>query len=245
MDAGEVVERLRRAGCVAAEEEAAELCRAAGGDAQMLAGMLDRREGGEPLAWVVGGIDFGGRRIAVDPGVYVPRAHTVDLVRRAAALLGPGGRAVDLCTGCGAVAAALGGVGVDLDPRAVACARRNGVPAVVADVAAVPFAEGMFGVVTAVPPYVPTAARRLLPADVQAFEPSLALDGGPDGLAVVASVIGAAARLLRPGGWLLVEIGGDQGHPAAEHLHAKGFVDVDAWTDDDGDLRGILARAVR
>jgi release factor glutamine methyltransferase len=237
-----VVERLRRAGCVAAEEEAAELCRAADGDTQVLDALLARRERGEPLAWVVGSIDFGGRRILVDAGVYVPRAHTAALAARALALLAPGERAADLCTGSGAVAAILGAIGVDLDPLAVACARRNGVPAVVADVAAVPFAAGAFDVVTAVAPYVPSAARLLLPADVQAFEPPIALDGGVDGLAVVAVVIRSAARLLRSGGWLLIEIGAGHGNPVAQQLTAAGFTSIATWADDDGDLRGIRAR---
>ena len=234
-----VVDRLRRAGCVAAEEEAAELRAAAGGDPEAL---LRRREQGEPLAWVVGSIRFAGRRVAVDPGVYVPRAHSAELAGRAARLMAAGDRAVDLCTGCGAIAAVVGALGVDLDPLAVACARRNGVPAVVGDAAHVPLAAGAFTVVTAVAPYVPSTARRLLPADVQAFEPPLALDGGPDGLTVVAAVVGAAARLLHPGGALLTEIGADQDVAVARLLTAAGFVDIATWTDDDGDLRGIEAR---
>jgi release factor glutamine methyltransferase len=237
-----VVERLRRAGCVAAEEEAAELCLVADGDPLVLDGLVARREHGEPLAWVVGSNDLAGRRIHVDAGVYVPRAHTAALAARALALRAPGERAADLCTGSGAVAAVLGAMGVDLDPLAAACARRNGVPAVVADVAAVPFAAGAFDVVTAVAPYVPSAARRLLPADVQAFEPPLALDGGADGLAVVPEVIRSAARLLRPGGWLLMEIGAGQGIPVAQQLTAAGFLSIAIWADDDGDLRGIQAQ---
>jgi release factor glutamine methyltransferase len=93
-----------------------------------------------------------------------------------------------------------------------------------------------------VAPYVPTAELRLLPADVQRHEPRLALDGGADGLDLVRRVIAAAADLLRSGGWLLVEVGGDQDAALTPTLTATGFDVVIPWWDDDGDLRGIASR---
>lgn len=237
--------RLAAAGCVAAAEEAAELVAAAPDDGT-LEGWLVRREGGEPLAWITGTTRFCGRPLHVAPGVYVPRAQTEELARRAAAVLPPHGRAVDLCTGVGAVAAHLRAevptadvVGVDVDRRAAACARRNGVPVVVADLAAALHAE--VDVVTAVAPYVPTRQLSLLPADVQRHEPRLALDGGGDGLDVVRRVVAAAARLLRPGGALLVEVGGDQDDGLAPALE-RSFDRATPWLDDEGDLRGLVAR---
>jgi release factor glutamine methyltransferase len=179
----------------------------------------------------------------------VPRPQTADLARRAAALLPTGGRAADLCTGCGAIAAHLLAVrpgatvvGVDLDRHAAAVARANGVPAIVGDVDALPLRASAFAVVTAVAPYVPTAAIALLPADVQRHEPRRALDGGSDGLAIVRRVVGAAARLLRPGGALLVELGGDQDVALEPALAGAGFGEVEPWRDEDGDLRGLVAR---
>lgn len=83
---------------------------------------------------------------------------------------------------------------------------------------------------------------RFLPADVQTYEPTLALDGGFDGLAVVRRLVAAAARLLRPGGWLLIELGADQAQALAPTLAANGFTRQDAWSDEDGDLRGLSAR---
>jgi release factor glutamine methyltransferase len=232
-------ERLRRAGCVAAEEEAAELL-AVGADEAM----VRRREAGEPLAWIVGSAPFCGRRVRVAPGVYVPRSQTEGLARRAAAALPPGGRAVELCCGAGAIAAQLRAedptafvVGVDVDPLAAACARANGVPAIVADVDA-PL-RGRFDVVAAVAPYVPTAELAYLPADVQRHEPRRALDGGADGLDLVRRVVEAAERLLRPGGALLLELGGDQD----ERLDLARWCSVEAWFDEDGDLRGLSATA--
>jgi release factor glutamine methyltransferase len=246
-----VTDRLAAAGCVAAGEEAAELV-AAAPDASTLEALLRRREEGEPLAWLTGTTVFCGRPLRVAPGVFEPRTQTEELARRAAAALPAGGRAADLCTGSGAVAAHLRAsnpaatvVGVDLDPRAAACARSNSVPAVVGDVDGPLGGAGTWDVVTAVAPYVPTGDLGLLPRDVQRWEPVAALDGGPDGLDLVARVVAAAGRLLRSGGRLLVEIGGEQNEGLAPALDAAGLSDVATWRDEDGDLRGLTAVVTR
>jgi release factor glutamine methyltransferase len=144
-----IVTRLRAAGCVFAEDEALLLISAARTPAD-LAAMVDRRAAGLPLEHVLGWAEFCGLRVAVDPGVFVPRRRTEFLVRQAAALApkaavarlaaSPNGRAlaqpqavvVDLCCGSGAVGAALVAAldrvelyAVDIDPAAVRCARRN------------------------------------------------------------------------------------------------------------------------
>jgi len=241
--------RLRAAGCVAAEEEADELIEAAG-DGAALEASLTRREAGEPLAWLTGWALFCGRRLAVEPGVYVPRCQSEGLARRGAVRLAASRskRAADLCTGTGAVALHLRRdvpsavvVGVDCDWRAVACAARNGVPGVVGDLGTA-LRPGVFDVVTAVAPYVPTEEMAFLPRDVRLHEPQVALDGGPGGLAVVRRVVAEAARLLRPGGWLLVEVGGGQDEALRPSLEAAGFGQVSPWADEEGDLRGVEAR---
>lgn len=243
------VARLAAAGCVAAPEEAAELV-ATAADAASLESMIARREQGEPLPWITGSLTFAGQRLAVATGVYVPRFQTEELALRAAALLPPGGRALDLCTGAGAIAAHLQAqvptavvIGIDRDEHSVRCARGNGVVALVADVAALPLPAGLVvDVVTAVAPYVPTPDLRFLPADVQRHEPQLALDGGADGLDLVRHVVRAAGQHLRPGGWLLTELGGNQDAELAVTLGSSGFDGVEPWHDEDGDLRGITAR---
>lgn len=242
-----VVVRLAAAGCVAAEAEADEIVAAAPDHATIERWTL-RREEGEPLAWIVGSTSFCGRRVHVAPGVYEPRAQSEELARRAVAVLARGGAAADLCCGSGAIAVHLQSavvtatvVAVDRDPRAVSCARRNGVPAIVGDVG-LALRPRSFDVVTAVAPYVPTRHLRLLPADVQRYEPPGALDGGADGLEVVRRVIGSAADLLVPGGWVLVEIGGEQDRALRPTLDAHGYESVATWVDDDGDLRGLMAR---
>jgi release factor glutamine methyltransferase len=247
----DVVSRLAAAGCVAPDEEARELQHDAP-DHATLEARLRRREAGEPLPWITGRVDFGGVLLHVDPGVYVPRPQSQELARRAAAWLPPHGFAVDLCTGCGALAAWLRRavpdafvVGVDADAGAARCAARNGVRVVVGDLAAPVHASNAVDVVTAVAPYVPTSDRRLLPVDVQRHEPALALDGGDDGLAVVRRVVEHAAVLLRPDSHLLLELGGAQDAVLAPHLARHGFTVVDTWHDGDGDLRGILAAKLR
>ena len=239
------VERLAAAGCVAADEEAEMLTEAAGGDARRLDALVRRREAGEPVEWIVGWAPFCGRRIVVHPGVYVPRVQTEVLARRAVARLPPGGVAVDLATGSGAVAAVLQAadpsatvVATELDPVAAACARANGVTVLEGDLdGPLPSSlEGRVDVLTANVPYVPTSALGLLPRDVQAHEPRLALDGGDDGLDLVRRVLDRAARWLRAGtGRALVEIGPDQ---------AAAFPDLVHHVDDEGDVRALELHAV-
>ena len=94
---------------------------------------------------------------------------------------------------------------------------------------------------TAVVPYVPTDSLRVLPRDVQAFEPRLALDGGVDGTDLLAEVVRRSPRWLRPGGWLLLELGGDQAEPIGRLLHESGLEGVDVMADEDGDPRAICA----
>ncbi len=248
-----LVERLRRAGCVAAEEEASELEVSAGGDQVLLEHLVQRRVGGEPLAWVTGSILFAGHRILVRPGVYVPRAQSELLVTRALLKLPRDGCAVDLCTGSGAVAVALARarplasvVGTELDPAACACARENGVTVYSGDLTEPLPAElvGRVDLVTAVAPYVPTAALGLLPRDSRDHEPLTALDGGPDGIGVLTRVIVQAAGLLRGGGWLLVELGGDEADRVAGLLHSQGYRHVQTSCDEDGDVRCLEAQLV-
>jgi release factor glutamine methyltransferase len=243
-----VIDRLHAAGCVAAEEEA-ELLIGAAPDEATLEVWLEQRERGEPLAWITGTTDFCGRTVKVDRGVYVPRPQSEELARRAAAAMPAGGGwAADLCTGSGAVAAHIQAearaamvVGVDNDRLAVRCARSNGVTAFLGDVNG-PLRGRGFDVVTAVAPYVPTGELRFLPADVQRYEPRSALDGGQDGLGVLRKVVDAAGSLLRPGGWLLAEVGGDQDEGLTTTLAGRGFAGVTTWRDQDGDLRGLAAR---
>ena len=213
--------------------------------------LIARRLRGEPLAWITGWVRFCDVRVGVDPGVFVPRPHSERLARRAATLLSAESVAVDLCTGSGAVAAVLGSVrpratvvATDIDPAAVACARRNGVRALEGnlDEPLPPSVRGNVDVVTAVVPYVPTEELHLLPRDVLDHEPRHALDGGPRGTVMLGRAVGAAARLLRPGGSVLLELGGDQAAEMWTVLSVAGMSDIRVHRDGDGQDRAIEAR---
>ena len=248
---GATTARLAAAGCVAPDREADALVEAAGGDADRLELLVQRRELGEPLPWLTGHAEFCGLRIALVPGVYVPREQSEPLARRAAELLPPDGVGVDLCTGSGALAAVMAAawpgarvLGTDLSAEAVACARANGVDAFEGRLDE-PLAVELLGrvdVLCAVVPYVPTEAIAFLPRDVQAFEPALALDGGPEGLDLLADAARAGARWLRRGGWLGLELGGEQAVALDGLLAQLGFTDVETILDDDGDPRAVWAR---
>ena len=247
-----VIDALVAAGCVAPSEESEELLRAAELGVGDLEDLLARRVRGEPLAWIVGSVGFCDLRLRVDPGVYVPRPHTEALARRAASLLPPDGIGVDLCTGCGSVAAVMRSfrpdaevLGTDIDPVAIACAERNGVTALLGDLdEPLPATwEGLVDVLTAVVPYVPTGELHLLPRDVTAFEPRLALDGGTGGIALLERVARLSPRWLRPGGHLLLELGGDQARTMSTTLGDVGLTAIHVHRDDDG--RDRMIEAVR
>jgi release factor glutamine methyltransferase len=238
-DAPSVVARLRAAGCVYAEDEARMLLEAAD-SANELHYLVQRRCAGEPLEHVVGWASFCGERIAVAPGVFVPRRRTEFLVRQAvaavAAVGGPRPVVVDLCCGSGAVGAALLTMlgdallhAVDVDAAAVACARANLAPRgghVYQGDLFDPLPSTLAGHVDLIvvnAPYVPTGEVRLLPAEARLHEPRTALDGGLDGLDVYRRVVAGAREWLAPGGRLLLEASEAQLAALLALLDGQGF----------------------
>lgn len=242
-----VVDRLRAAGSVFAEEEARLLVTEARSPDDLEA-MVARRVAGLPLEHVLGWVEFCGLRIAVDAGVFVPRRRTELLVdeavrcaRRAAEDAGEAGTrrppvVVDLCCGSGAVAAAVVDRmrpmavelhAVDVEPAAVRCAHRNlpGGRVYEGDLSApLPVdLRGRVDVLVANAPYVPTGAVGLMPPEARTHEPRVALDGGPDGLSVVRRVLAEAPRWLTPGGVVLVESSEGQAPVAVEAVVATGL----------------------
>ncbi|MFG3705141.1 putative protein N(5)-glutamine methyltransferase [Micromonospora sp. NPDC047670] len=248
-----LVHRLRAAGCVYAEDEA-DLLIAAADSPQALADLAARRVAGLPLEHLLGWAEFCGERIAVEPGVFVPRARTALLVDAAAAVTGPAAAVVDLCCGSGATTVALARrlaprwlAAADVDPAAVACARRNlaplGVPVFHGDLYAPLPARwrGRLDLVVANAPYVPTAAVALMPPEARLHEAPVALDGGPDGLAVLRRVAAGAARWLAPGGHLVVETSEAQTEALCAALAAAGLRPT-VTRDDDRDATAVTAR---
>jgi release factor glutamine methyltransferase len=263
-----LVARLRAAGCVFAEDEAGLLLAAATSPGQ-LEGMVARRVEGLPLEHVLGWVEFHGLRLAVDPGVFVPRQRTGFLVDEALRLLGrhPAPQPVtvlDLCCGCGALGVALacalaGGPGgvpgqassrtelhaSDVEPAAVRCARRNVEPVggrVHAGDLYDPLPSSLRGrvdVLLANVPYVPTGAIGLMPPEARLHEPRVALDGGEDGLAVLRRVADGAPGWLAPGGHLLVETSDDQAAEAVAAFERAGLV---ARVEGDDESTAVLGR---
>jgi release factor glutamine methyltransferase len=231
----QTVTALRAAGCVFAEDEARLLLGAAAGPVE-LADLVRRRVDGLPLEVLLGWADFRGLRVAVDPGVFVPRQRSAFLVEQAVAGARPGSVVVDLCCGTGAVGLAMLAVSgelqlhaVDLDPAAVRCAGRNlagtGARVYTGDLyEPLPATlRGTVEVVVANAPYVPTDAIALMPVEAREHEPRLALDGGPDGVDLHRRVAIGAPDWLRPGGRLLIETTAEQAGWGAEAMADAGL----------------------
>ena len=250
LSADAITGRLSAAGCVFAEEEARLLIESASSP-DALRAMVSERVAGVPLEHVVGWAEFCGLRIAIDPGVFVPRRRSELLARRAAELCRPGGTTprnpprglagqasvvIDLACGSGAIGAAIATLAADvelyaadIDPAAVACARRNLAP-VGGQVYAGDLYEplpgrlrGRVSVIAANVPYVPTEAVTLMPPEARVYEPLVALDGGPDGLDVLRRAAVGSAAWLMPGGHLLIETASGQAEIAAAAFAAAGL----------------------
>jgi release factor glutamine methyltransferase len=215
--------------------------------------LVRRRAEGEPTAYLVGRREFFGRPFRVDARVLVPRPETELLVEAALSALPAGGRALDLCTGsgCVAISLALGRPGVrvvatDVSEDALAVARENA--AVLG--AAVEFAAGdlwsavpgdaPFDVIASNPPYVPAGELAALQREVQR-EPRLALDGGPDGLAVLRRIVEGAPSRLRPGGTLCLEMHESHVESLPALCREAGFAHAEARRDYAGLPRLVVA----
>ncbi len=232
----ELVLTLRAAGCVFAEDEAGLLLDAAATTAE-LARLTEQRVRGLPLEHILGWAEFCGLRIAVAPGVFVPRRRTEFLARQAGELAGPGAVVLDLCCGSGAVGTVLLHTLVDaevhaadIEPAAVRCARRNLEPGggrVYEGDLYEPLPRTLRGrvdILVANAPYVPTGSIGLMPPEARLFEPNVALDGGPDGLEVQRRVAAAAPLWLAPGGQLLIETSAGQADRTAELFAQSGLL---------------------
>lgn len=233
-----IVDRLRAAGCVFAEDEAA-LLEAAATDDRHLEELVRQRVGGLPLEHVVGWAMFCGQRIAVTKGVFVPR-HRTELLVDLATELKPD-TVVDLCCGSGAVGAVLQHrlpeatvYAADIDPVAVACARQNLTNVFEGDLfdALPTHLKGHIDVVVANVPYVPTGDIQFMPTEARDHEARVALDGGTDGLEVMRRVAAQAATWLRPGGHLMSETSARQA-PAALQAFTAARLDAKLVTSED------------
>lgn len=248
-----LVARLRAAGCVYAEEEAQLLTEAAGSAAELAVLAARRADEGLPLEQVLGWAEFGGLRVPLRRGVFVPRRRTELLAAEATRLLSPGAVVVELCCGSGAISLVLLAAepslalyATELDPTAVACAAENlrGRATVLAGdlYEALPAAlRGRVQVLVANAPYVPTGSIPLMPAEARVHEPAVALDGGGDGLDVLRRVLAGAPDWLAPDGAVLVECGEAQLPALTAAAHRAGL-EPEVCRDDDLDATAVVSR---
>jgi release factor glutamine methyltransferase len=223
------------------------------GAVQRYRALVTRRAAHEPLQHLTGMEDFHGLRLVVGPDVLIPRPETEGLVEWALEVLRdePASLVADVGTGSGAIACALAQgspcltvFAIDRSLAALRVASRNverlglgqRVKLMAGDLLeALGSARGRLDLVIANPPYIPSAVIGRLAPEVAGFEPRRALDGGPDGMAVIRRLIAAAPLLLRPRARLLMEIGLDQAGPVASRMAAEGCTGIEARRD----LRGV------
>lgn len=222
--------------------------------------LVSRRLSGEPVARIRGTQEFYGLSFALGPETLIPRPETEMLVDFGLGVLKdrPAPRILDLGTGTGCIALALlanlpgaTGVGIDLAPDAVAQARANAMTLGLAGRFAAlegdwfgPVAGERFDLIVSNPPYVAGGTIAGLSPEVRDFDPRRALDGGPDGLDPYRIIAGAARAYLRPGGWLALEIGFDQGQMVRSMLSGAGLAEIGVAPDLAGHDRMVFARGV-
>jgi release factor glutamine methyltransferase len=217
--------------------------------------MVRQRVSGFPLEQILGWAQFGGLRITVEPGVFVPRRRTELILRQALMLAPPQPVVVELCCGSAALALAVASTlrhvelyATDIDPVAVRCARRNlaGLPGpahVFKGDLYEPLPQSLAGrvdLLLANAPYVPTDSIELMPPEARLYEPRMALDGGSDGLDLLRRIIAGARRWLAPNGRLLVEASRSQGPATVAACERQGLT-ARIVTSDELDATVVLA----
>ena len=201
---------------------------------------LHRLESGEPLQYLLGEWEFYGLPLAVGPGVLIPRADTETIVETCLLALAPVPAPAiwDLCSGSGAIALALASrrpdariLAAELSEEALPYLRQNiaalapdQVTAVQTDVLT-QLPDGLCDLIVSNPPYITGADMQTLSPQVRR-EPELALYGGEDGLRFYRQLTHSCYDHLRPGGWLIFEIGYDQGESVPALLRQRGFDQV-------------------
>lgn len=215
-------------------------------EAQKLCALLERRQSGEPIAYITGKREFFGLPFLVSPDVLIPRPETELLVERALAVLPQGGKLVDMGTGSGAIAVSVAYerpdavvMATDVSDAALAVAKANASQILGTD-GRVRFCQGSwfeafgawmsFDVIVSNPPYIHHQDAHLGQGDLR-FEPKGALTDFSDGLSALAVLVEGAPRFLKTDGWLLMEHGYNQAKAVRQMLDQQGFTDVQSWQD--------------
>ena len=222
---------------------------------------LRRRLDGEPVAYITGTWEFYGLPMVVTPDVLIPRMDTEVLVDTAKELLigrKMDARILDLCCGSGCISCALGHelpasklVAVDISASALEICRKNislnrlttRVLTMQADATfSPPLGIGQFDMLVSNPPYIASDEILTLDNSVRDYEPVWALDGGENGLRFYKSIIKFWKSVLRPGGFLLFEVGEGQAEAVKEMLLAGGFDSAETRQDTLGVDRVVFGR---
>lgn len=224
-----------------------------------LNGLRERRLRGEPLAYLLGHREFYGRSMEVNRFTLIPRPETEDLVNAALDAFDAASavRFLDIGTGSGCIAVTLAaerplwsGAAVDISEEALAAAWRNARRWAVAERLAflkgdvtepLPFEAESFDLIVSNPPYVTEDEYARLAPEVRDFEPRTALAAGPSGLTLASAVVGAARRLLKPGGRLFMEHGWLQGGACRSLCEARDWEAVCTGRDLAGRDRFLSA----
>lgn len=218
-----------------------------------------RRGRGEPLQYLIGQVEFFGLKIAVGPGVLIPRPETELLAEEAVRLLGhagkPGLRILDLCTGSGCIALTLAHhfphstvIAVDKSLSATGYARHNAIDNGIGNIHLVAgdlyrsLRPRPYDLIVSNPPYIRSADIGGLQREIRDYEPPGALDGGPDGLSFYRMIIGQAPIYLAAGGVVLCEIGDGQSGDVRAIASEAGFGDVVTLMDYSGTERIVVCR---
>jgi release factor glutamine methyltransferase len=211
-------------------------------EAERLAAVVQRRQFGEPIAYIVGHREFFGLDFEVNDSVLIPRPDTEVLVELALDRLPQRGRLLDMGTGSGAIAVSVAHTRPDASVTAldfsgaaldVARANANRHGAHIRFLRSDWFSnleDERFHVIASNPPYIASSDEHLARGDLR-FEPNMALTDHADGLAALRVIIGGAATHLERDGWLLLEHGYDQSVQVRELLEAHGYADVQSWPD--------------
>lgn len=223
------------------------------GEGERLDAAFARRAGGEPLAYVTGRAGFRHLDLAVDARVLIPRPETEGLVEGVLTRIRRG-TAVDVGTGSGCIALSLASegefeevIGIDRSAAALAVARLNrkavGRPVrlVRGDLLS-PLAADSADAIVSNPPYLSEPEYAAVGSSVRDWEPEAALVSGPDGLAATVALLNDGRRVLRPGGWIAIEVDCTRAGRAAEHALALGWTDVTVEADLFGRERFLFAR---
>ncbi len=215
--------------------------------------LIKKRGRHVPLQQITKKAYFMGLEFKVNSHVLIPRQDTEVLVEEAAKRLKKDAKILDLCTGTGCILLSLlynrdrlNGVGVDISPEALEVARENSrllhIPATFLRSNLLNQVEETFDLIVSNPPYIPRDVIEGLMEEVRDYEPRLALDGGEDGLDFYRRITCEAGEYLKPGGWLMMEIGQDQADDVRNMMEAAGYEEIQVVQDLAGLDRVVLGK---